>query len=230
MLEESGENHYHTSSTKTAQIKHLDKFRTQHQEREQLKTQALTDPLMAIWNRRALLGDSDTGKIKGGNFVPHLTREIAEARGGGNRTKPSIPLSVLMLDVDYFKKINDDVGHIGGDLTLRLLAELLSKNTRKADIVGRYGGEEILIILPETDQMSAIKEAERLRKLVEGNQIEFEGKKIKITISIGVAELNNSHEKPSDLVKDADKNLYQAKGKGKNQIIPPPPSGFIPQA
>lgn len=222
MLEGSGENHHRTSPTKKAQITHLDKFRAQHQGQEQLKTQVLTDSLMAIWNRRALLGDSDTGEIKGSYFIPHLTREIAEARGGGKRTETLIPLSVLMLDIDYFKKVNDDAGHAAGDLTLQLLAKLLSERTRVADIIGRYGGEEILIILPETNQTNAIQEAERLRQLVESNEIKFEGKKIKITVSIGVAELKDSHKKPSDLVKEADKNLYQAKGKGRNQVFPQP--------
>jgi diguanylate cyclase (GGDEF)-like protein len=229
MLEKSGEILHHASSTKTAQIKHLDRFRMQHQEKKQLKTQALTDPLMAIWNRRALLGNGDTGEIEGVHFVPHLTREIAEARGGGKRTKPSMPLSVLMLDIDHFKDLNDKFGHTAGDLTLRSLAKLLSDRTRAADIVGRYGGEELLIILPKTNQMNAIQEAERLRKLVESNEIEFEGKKIKVSISIGVVELNDSHEKPLDLVRDADTNLYQAKNDGRNRVFPQPSTDSILQ-
>lgn len=195
---------------------------------------SLVDPLMNIWNRRALLGDEDSGEIKGGNFIPHLTREIAEARVGERRTGPregerrtetSKPLSVLMFDLDHFKNINDDtdLGHDGGDFTLKSISSLLRTYIRKADILGRYGGEEFLIILPETNQESAIKEAERLRKLVEKYQLEFNGKKFRITISVGAAELKDSHKKPKDLVIEADKNLYQAKNNGRNKVFPPPP-------
>ena len=194
---------------------------------------------MGIWNRRALLGDGDSGEIKNGNFIPHLTREISKARVGERRTGPregerrtetSKPLSVLMLDLDHFKNINDnaDLGHDGGDFTLQSISKLLRGHIRQADIVGRYGGEELLIILPETNQGSAIKEAERLRKLVEENKLEFNGKKFSVTISVGVAELRDSHKKPKDLVIETDKNLYQAKNKGRNRVFPPPPEDLNP--
>lgn len=235
MLEGSGEIHHSASPTRVTQIQHLGKYKVDHLKSEQQKTQALQaliDPLMGIWNRRALLGDGDTGEIKGGNFIPHLTREIAEAKEEGERrAKSSTPLTVLMLDIDHFKDINDNVNlkHEGGDVVLQSLAKLLNNNIRKADILGRLGGEEFLIILPQTNQINAIKEAERLRKLVESNQIEFNGKKIKITISVGVAELNDSHKKSKDLVNNADDNLYQAKNRGRNQVFPPPPTDSIPQ-
>ena len=134
----------------------------------------------------------------------------------------SVPLSVLMVDIDHFKNINDIEGHRAGDLILQSLAKLLSKKTRKADIVGRYGGEEFLIILPETNQTNALIEAERLRKSVESNEVKSGGKKIKVKISIGVAELNKNHKKPLELIVEADKNLYQAKRNGRNQVFPKP--------
>jgi len=213
----------------------LTKFRQQHERRIQLEKQALTDPLMNIWNRRALLGDEDSNEIKGGNFVPHLTREIAKARvgerrtslrEGERRTEIPKPLSVLMLDLDHFKNINDDtdLGHDGGDFTLQSISTLLKQSIRKADILGRYAeGDELLIILPETNQEGAIKEAERLRKLVEKYQLKFNGKKFRVTISVGAAELKDSHKEPKDLVIEADKNLLKAKNNGRNRVFPPPP-------
>lgn len=230
MLEGSEGIHYRASSARVEQIKHLNKFKDQYSKNkqlktqseqliiqsEQLKTQALTDSLTGIWNRRALLGDGDTGKIEGGHSVPHLTREIAEAR----RSKS--PLTVLMFDIDNFKNVNDNptLGHAGGDAVLQSLTQLLNKNIRTADIFGRIGGEEFLIILSETNQTNAIGEAERLRKLVEANQTVFNGKKIKITISVGVAELNNFHKELKDLVSKSDTNMHKAKNTGRNRVFP----------
>lgn len=138
----SGEIHRRASSTRKAQIQHLGKLITQNQKvekkveqrmkqrEEQLTTQILTDSLTGTWNRRALLGDGDGGEILNGNFVPHLTREIAEARNGKNRSKSSMPLSVLLLDIDFFKTVNDDFGHAAGDTVLQSLSKLLMEEIR----------------------------------------------------------------------------------------------------
>jgi diguanylate cyclase (GGDEF)-like protein len=203
--------------TRKAQLKHLDKFRETHQRQEHIKKLSLTDALMGIWNRRALLGDGDSGEIKGGYFIPHLTREIAEAR------RTPTPLSIIILDLDLFKKLNDILTHLGGDTVLRATAKLLSTHIRTSDIIGRYGGEELLIILPETDLKGAIKEAERLRQLMETNEIEFNNTKVKVTSSFGVAQLKDSHGQSKDLILEADRNLYRAKKGGRNQVFPPPP-------
>lgn len=227
MLDNSGEIIRRSGRIKEQNL-HLNKYKTRHKVEqlkiEQLRASALTDPLTKIWNRRALLGDEDTGKIENGNFIPHLTREIAEARKGEKRAKPSMPLTILMFDIDHFKDINDNPSfkHAGGDFVLQSLSKLLNNNIRTADIFGRLGGEEFLIILPETNKMNAIGEAERLRKLVESNQMEFDGRKIKITISVGVAELNDSHKEPKDLINDADTKMIKAKNSGRNQVFPKP--------
>jgi len=127
------------------------------------------------------------------------------------------PFALLMVDIDDFKKINDTYGHLCGDKVLRTVAEILKLSLRARDIIGRYGGEEFVIILPGSNLAQAVNVAERLRKAVEEMTIDCNGNPIKVTISIGVATMKDglNEEKLISLV---DKALYLAKKSGKNRI------------
>ncbi len=159
----------------------------------QLKIQVIKDFLTGLFNRR---------------YLEEILRwEIEFSKRYGH------PLSVILLDVDNFKCINDKYGHQTGDLVLKKLAELLKKNLRKSDIVARYGGEEFIIILPDTDIKGAVKVAEKLRKAIE--KLSING--IKITASFGVSQLKDDDD-IQKLIKRADKALYIAKRSGKNTV------------
>ncbi|MDP1784823.1 MAG: GGDEF domain-containing protein, partial [Sulfuricurvum sp.] len=125
------------------------------------------------------------------------------------------PLSVLLLDIDHFKLINDRFGHLIGDEVLKAFSALLSKQIRDSDVVARWGGEEFVILLPDTSLSSAIKMAEALRQRIEVNV--FETVK-NLTCSIGVAEFNPVEE-ADDLLQRADEKLYGAKNGGRNRIM-----------
>lgn len=128
--------------------------------------------------------------------------------------------SLLIIDIDFFKKVNDVYGHIAGDKVLQVFAKLCPKVLRDSDVIGRFGGEEFIIILPEANLKEANLTAERLRKDVELMEIPFEGHSIKITISIGIATIADNTETSLDtLLARADKALYQAKATGRNKII-----------
>jgi len=127
--------------------------------------------------------------------------------------------SLLMLDIDHFKKINDIHGHIAGDKVIRGIAYILQESLRNIDVAGRYGGEEFAIILNNTDADSARIVAERIRKAVEMHAFTLDDTQIQCTISIGIAEINDSTENRTDWIRQADKGLYQAKHDGRNTII-----------
>lgn len=162
----------------------------------------LTDELTRLSNRRMF------------NFL--MDREISRSRRYGR------PFSLLMLDIDHFKKVNDVWGHPAGDLVLRELGALMRENFRKLDVPVRYGGEEFAAILPETALEEAIQVAERFRILVEKTVFQYGKERIPVTVSIGVATLNNlagSDEfEAEDLIQIADRALYQAKQNGRNRI------------
>lgn len=124
-------------------------------------------------------------------------------------------LSVLLIDVDHFKQVNDNYGHSIGDSVLRDVAAVLNDNIREADILGRWGGEEFLIVAPETDTDGALRFGEKLREAVERHRFI---KDIRITISIGVATLMEG-EWEDDMVRRADEAMYQAKESGRNRIV-----------
>jgi diguanylate cyclase (GGDEF)-like protein len=157
----------------------------------------ITDGLTNLCNRKQL----DTV----------LEEEIARAR------RHRRELSVLMLDIDHFKKINDTHGHVTGDSVLRGLAAVLQKRLRPNDRLGRYGGEEFCAILPETSVTSAAHMAEELRKLVETYSFVADNREVRATISIGAASLEDGM-KPADLYRRADEKLYQAKRGGRNRV------------
>lgn len=142
-------------------------------------------------------------------FMEAAEREVAKARRTG------MPLSLLMIDIDFFKRINDTFGHPVGDLVLVQVAETLAGQGRAYDILARYGGEEFVVLLPETSPANARIVAERYREHTEN--IAFERPEIKTSASIGVATLAEG-ESLSDLLKRADKKLYLAKENGRNRI------------
>jgi two-component system, cell cycle response regulator len=140
-----------------------------------------------------------------------LVKEIPRAQRHARQ------LSLLMVDIDHFKDVNDTYGHLAGDSVLRDLAAILSKRLRPDDELGRYGGEEFCAILPETSLEGAVRIGEELRRLVEGHAFVVEGEQIRVTISIGVAELKKGMDLKA-FYKAADEMLYQAKRSGRNRV------------
>jgi diguanylate cyclase (GGDEF)-like protein len=130
-------------------------------------------------------------------------------------------LSLLMIDIDHFKDVNDTYGHLAGDSVLRDLANIVAKRLRPDDELGRYGGEEFAAILPETSLAGAVKIAEDLRRLVEQHPFVVEGEQIKVTVSIGVSELKQGMDSNA-FFRSADELLYKAKNSGRNKVCPPP--------
>lgn len=126
-------------------------------------------------------------------------------------------LSCVMFDLDRFKSINDQHGHEGGDRALKHAAQITEKLIRKVDALGRYGGEEFLLLLPETEKAGAVRTAERIRQALEETPLMFEGKTIAVRASFGVAVLGDD-ERYEDLVKRADLAMYQAKHLGRNRV------------
>lgn len=129
------------------------------------------------------------------------------------------PFSLIMQDIDFFKKVNDNYGHLAGDYVLKKFAATIISRIRGADIIARYGGEEFCCLLPETPLESAHTLADHIRKKIEEMVFEFEGIQMKITVSQGVAELHKKMDSPDQLVKLADNALYEAKKAGRNKVI-----------
>lgn len=128
-------------------------------------------------------------------------------------------LSIILLDIDNFKKINDTYGHITGDIILKNIANLIKAQLRDSDYVGRWGGEEFLIVLPETSLDKATEIAERIRKLIEHHTFEINGTNIHLTASLGVASVEEHGISIDELIQAADIALYSAKTKGKNKVL-----------
>lgn len=127
-------------------------------------------------------------------------------------------LSIFMVDIDYFKKVNDTYGHIFGDITLKSVARSIQKTIRLSDLCARFGGEEFIILLPETPSSDAFSQAERLRKSIEECVIsDDEGNKTNVTVSIGIASYPENGNTIDDLLKNADLALYKAKSNGRNR-------------
>ena len=128
-------------------------------------------------------------------------------------------ISVIMFDIDYFKKINDTYGHKAGDAVLHSFSKSINATIRKNDYLARYGGEEFVLVLPETKLHKALELAERLRKITENLEVKLDDKIIKITTSAGVVSYKNGQNKDS-LIQKADELLYEAKKQGRNIIKP----------
>jgi diguanylate cyclase (GGDEF)-like protein/PAS domain S-box-containing protein len=166
---------------------------------QELKRRAQTDVLTGLYNRR--------------HFYELAEQELARARRYGK------PLAVLMLDVDHFKQVNDSYGHHAGDAVLRKLSEVCIATLREIDVIGRYGGEEFVVLLPETDALRALEAAERLRHaLSEADVPVAGGDTLHFTVSIGVANLVATDADLDSVLKRADKGMYEAKESGRNRV------------
>ena len=132
------------------------------------------------------------------------------------------PFGLIMLDIDFFKKINDTYGHLCGDYVLKSLASSISSTIRSTDILARYGGEEFFCLLTETDIHSATHLAEMLRKVVENKMFTFQDTPIRITISLGVTAVSQEVQSSEVLLRKADDALYEAKRTGRNKVIAVP--------
>ncbi len=128
------------------------------------------------------------------------------------------PLSVIYFDLDFFKKVNDTHGHGCGDYILRESAQLAKSCLRTEDILGRFGGEEFVVVLPNCDARLAAALAERIRKTLEFHPFVYDGKPLKQTASLGVAEIQPAFNTGQDLLDDADRKLYQSKNAGRNRV------------
>lgn len=167
---------------------------TLKEQRDKLQYNAVHDKLTGLYNRHQL----DTEGLR------KFTRA---SRQNSN-------LSAIMIDIDHFKNINDTYGHLVGDNVLKELSNILKQNKRIEDFVVRYGGEEFIILLEECNSYDAEIKAQKLRKLIE----ELNPTNIKVTASFGVATLNKTHKTLEELLKDADKALYESKETGRNKV------------
>lgn len=168
------------------------------QAREELRFRATHDVLTGVWNRGALL--------------EMLHRELERGARSGT------PTAVLMLDLDHFKLVNDTYGHLAGDAVLREVARRMLDHVRTYDFVGRYGGEEFLIVLPGCSREQVEHSAERIRCAVSGEPVPGESCHIPVTVSIG-ASVADHGEGEQEILSAADKALYQAKVAGRNRIV-----------
>jgi len=179
--------------------------RTLTRRHERIAQEALTDPLTGLWNRR--------------HMAETLDREVARALRFGHE------ISLIILDVDDFKRINDRLGHPQGDVVLETVADLVLDATRDIDVAARYGGDELALILVETGSEGATILAERLRERVRDTEVPLrDGGTMGVTISVGVATIPDSAEDLESLVDGADRALLRAKRSGKNQIRTAPVS------
>jgi diguanylate cyclase (GGDEF)-like protein len=164
-----------------------------------LLTETQTDPLTGLGNHR-YLHESFKNQYQ-------------------NRKLDLEPISCLMMDLDFFKKVNDSYGHPFGDEVLKGFARFIQKGIRPGDIAARYGGEEFVCILPNCGKEEAIGVAGRIRTLMENSVFYFKKTPVKITVSVGVATHDGKIKSYQDLIQLADRALYQAKENGRNQVV-----------
>lgn len=145
-------------------------------------------------------------------FMEFLDREMARC------SRYARPLSLLLFDIDHFKQVNDQHGHLAGDYVLKRLAEMIAKHIRKEEAFARYGGEEFAIIMPETPAGRARIFAEKIRAMVEASSFQYEDRRIPVTVSIGLAEMKEQRD-PAGFVRTADEQLYRAKRNGRNRVM-----------
>lgn len=167
---------------------------------KELYKMAVLDPTTALYNKRY--------------FMERFAEELSLAR------RSKAPLSMLIMDLDFFKKVNDTYGHLAGDLVLQQMGQLLKKMTRHEDVVARYGGEEFIVMLRGSDEGSSYHTAERIRREVELFAFEFEGRRIPVTVSIGLCALDPNAEEVTteSMIKTADERLYHSKQNGRNRV------------
>jgi diguanylate cyclase (GGDEF)-like protein len=164
---------------------------------EEVERLAITDSLTGLYNHRHLFELAD--------------RELQRAR------RYQLPLAVIMLDIDDFKRVNDTYGHATGDQVLQGVADCCQKELRRVDVIGRYGGDEFVAVLPETGLSAACQVAERLRKSIAERVLDTKAGRVTVTVSLGVAVLDDEHLTAETLLDCADKALYVAKKNGRNR-------------
>ncbi|QOC23286.1 diguanylate cyclase [Wenzhouxiangella sp. AB-CW3] len=165
----------------------------------ELHESTIRDALTGLYNRR--------------HAMALLKTEVAKAE-----REPDRELTVMILDLDFFKEINDEYGHLAGDGVLRKVAEIARDRVRASDTFARIGGEEFAVILPDTNIADAHRIAESIRKAIEMETFNVGGEVRKVTLSGGIASWSSAFEDMSDLLREADRRLYQAKSSGRNQI------------
>ncbi|HET9958414.1 MAG TPA: GGDEF domain-containing protein [Polyangiaceae bacterium] len=165
---------------------------------EEIYRMTIVDGLTQIHNKRYLF--------------EALEKELIRAR------RYERELSLVMFDIDYFKRINDQFGHLAGDYVLRELARVVQERIRRDEVFARYGGEEFVIVLPETGLGGALALAENLRKRVNSHGFVFQGDSIPVTISVGCAQLSKDDRTAPDLIQRADEKLYEAKRGGRDRV------------
>jgi len=181
----------------------LGRFHFDREEKiRELVNSAESDPLSGLHNRRS--------------FIRTLDAEIQRVQ---RNRGPSGSAGLLFIDIDHFKRINDTYGHAAGDEVICQLARFLEKECRPYDTVGRWGGEEFVILAPQADLDQAVRFAERLRAGVEGLELKFEYQLIHYTISLGVAAYDGGSETLDEFIQRADDALYRAKEGGRNRVI-----------
>ncbi|ANF27097.1 MULTISPECIES: sensor domain-containing diguanylate cyclase [Stutzerimonas] len=156
--------------------------------------------------------DRLTGLFNRGHWEEMLRQDYARHRRYERNA------ALVMFDIDHFKKINDSYGHQAGDAVIQQTAELVRQSTRDADIAGRYGGEEFVVLLPDTDSEGAVTFAERLRQSIEAHEVVHEGRSIRFTVSLGIADLSEPTNGYAQLIERADIALYSSKASGRNQV------------
>ena len=167
----------------------------------------------ATYLRRLASIDALTGTLNRRAFIQRAEDELLRSK------RYLKPISLLAIDVDHFKQINDRYGHSGGDAALVALANTLQQQLRSSDAIGRWGGEEFLIILAETNTKEAKIVAERYRQLLSDLMITYGTEAIKFTVSIGISSFENNIDSKEMLIEQADKALYEAKRNGRNQVV-----------
>jgi diguanylate cyclase (GGDEF)-like protein/PAS domain S-box-containing protein len=175
-----------------------DANRKLHDAMTELERLSNTDALTGVYNRRHL--------------QQQLELEISRVRRYGGS------LSLIVFDLDHFKRVNDSFGHLGGDAVLRFVAERVGSSIRDLDVFARYGGEEFCLALPATQGDGAVQLAERLRRMLEREPAPFDGKLIPFTVSLGVSEMAPDIHTPAELFERADRALYQSKTSGRNRV------------
>lgn len=180
-------------------LKYLPKGDTERLTYDKLQREANTDGLTGCYNKTY--------------FNNKLDLEVKKSKLTGS------PLSLIIFDLDHFKHLNDNYGHDAGDYVLKEKAQLLRDNgIRKQDVFARYGGEEFVVLLPNTNLKQAFEIAERLRKLVESYEFIYDGQRLPVTASIGVADYRQGVNTGTDLFKRADSAVYKSKEGGRNQV------------
>ncbi len=200
ILENTGE----TLEEKVARLEEM--VRQKDQRIEELEGLAYHDRLTGIKNRHAL--DEDLPLI-----FRMKTEGDSEQREGGQENN----VCIVLFDIDHFQDVNNTYGHLAGDTVLAEVAERLKTSIRASDVIVRYGGEEILVILREASEYEAGKKADRLRKNIEAESFAYNGQEIPVTISGGVA-FGNKDSDPQELIKRADTALYVSKNSGRNKV------------